>query len=107
MAKKDDKKGAARGPGSAPMYMETVEQRKASKAFRKGGADDGGRGGGGGGAGGGGGDGDEGGWSSGDSDGEVSPKHTPSISARGGRPLAAPGAARGSGCRHSTLALHQ
>ena len=71
MAKKDDgkKKKAARGPGSAPMYMETIEQRKASKAFRKGGADDGGRVGGGGG--GGGDDGDDGGWNSGDGDGEV------------------------------------
>lgn len=70
MAKKDDKgKSSARGPGSAPMYMETIEQRKASKAFRKGGADDGGRGGGGGG--GGGDDGDDGGWNSGDGDGEV------------------------------------
>eukprot|EP00242_Pyramimonas_sp_CCMP2087_P014862 CAMPEP_0198209720 /NCGR_PEP_ID=MMETSP1445-20131203/17692_1 /TAXON_ID=36898 /ORGANISM="Pyramimonas sp., Strain CCMP2087" /LENGTH=96 /DNA_ID=CAMNT_0043883585 /DNA_START=77 /DNA_END=363 /DNA_ORIENTATION=- len=46
---KDEKKkrprkptGGPKGPGSAPMYMETVEQRNAAKAFRKGGADDGG-----------------------------------------------------------------
>eukprot|EP00976_Prorocentrum_cordatum_P076548 1182349-Prorocentrum_minimum.AAC.2 len=69
-SKRPRKAAGAKGPGAAPMYMETIEQRQAAKAFRKGGADDGGSGGGGGG----GGDGGDDGWyGDGNDDGEVNP----------------------------------
>mmetsp|Transcript_21432 Transcript_21432/g.29777 ORF Transcript_21432/g.29777 Transcript_21432/m.29777 type:complete len:176 (-) Transcript_21432:111-638(-) len=58
---------ASKGPGMAPMSMETIEQRNAAKAFRKGGASDDFGGGGGGGD-----DGDDGGWFNND-DGEANP----------------------------------
>eukprot|EP00240_Pyramimonas_obovata_P007303 CAMPEP_0118946476 /NCGR_PEP_ID=MMETSP1169-20130426/44258_1 /TAXON_ID=36882 /ORGANISM="Pyramimonas obovata, Strain CCMP722" /LENGTH=180 /DNA_ID=CAMNT_0006892459 /DNA_START=109 /DNA_END=651 /DNA_ORIENTATION=- len=68
-SKRPRKPAQAKGPGAAPMYMETIEQRQAAKAFRKGGADDGGFGGGGGG-----GDGGDDGWyGDGRDDGEVNP----------------------------------
>mmetsp|Transcript_38556 Transcript_38556/g.46621 ORF Transcript_38556/g.46621 Transcript_38556/m.46621 type:complete len:197 (-) Transcript_38556:324-914(-) len=68
-AKKFPKGGmsSGSGPGLAPMYMQTDEQRKADRQFRKGGVDDGGGGGGGRGGDGG----DDGGWSNGD--GEANP----------------------------------